>query len=159
MARMWKAAALLAVLTVAARAQDREGPNLPPWITKAYFNRDGKLVFQVIVPDVHEEVREVEVIRGGRRVKEKRRVPVEGPPKITNQTIDSKGVQVYDTEGNRVKLETARRALTRLTPVAVSADGRKVNPSYTRMFRKGTFVLVLPPPPEPDEKGRRPERP
>jgi hypothetical protein len=158
MARMWKAAALLAVLTVAARAQDREGPNLPPWITKAYFNRDGKFVFQLVVPDVREEVREVEVIRGGRRVKEKRRVPVENPPKIVNQTIDAKGVRVYDAEGNPVKLETARRALTRLTPVAVSADGRKVDPAYLRLFRKGTFVLVLPPPPAP-EKGRPPERP
>jgi hypothetical protein len=164
MARMWKAAALLAVLAVTARAQERAGPSLPPWITKASFNKDGKLVVQLVVPDVHEEVREVEVVRGGRRVIEKRKVPVE-TPKVVNRSFDTRGLQVSDAEGNRLKVESARRLLDRPTPVVISGDGRPVSPAYLKMFRRDTLVLILPPPPPPPadkappERIRPPERP
>ncbi len=82
------------------------------------------------------------------------KVLVNGREEVRNQTVpqyqerqehlylDSDKVQVSTTDGKRVDVKNLR--LQGPTAVLVSANGRPVDPLYTRLAREGTLVVVTP---------------
>jgi RNA polymerase sigma factor (sigma-70 family) len=69
-------------------------------------------------------------------------------PEVTveQQLLDVDEADVYDLDGKRVEPRVLTAALTRETPVLVSTDGRKVDPYHLQLIKKGTLILVPPPP-------------
>jgi hypothetical protein len=55
-------------------------------------------------------------------------------------------VKAYDTAGKPVEARKVAELLAKETPVLVSSDGQKVGPFHLRVIKRGTLVLVVPPP-------------
>jgi hypothetical protein len=57
-----------------------------------------------------------------------------------------KGAKVFEAGGKKVETKALPKLLARPTTVAVSADGRAVDPAYLQLLRPDSLVLVLPAP-------------
>jgi hypothetical protein len=57
--------------------------------------------------------------------------------------FDAKDFAAYDLDGKKIEAKNLAEALKKNPLVVMSSDGNKVDPTYLKMFREGTVVLVL----------------
>ncbi len=140
MTRFLFGAALLLALTGRLAAQDPPKGSAPLIMT-ANVGKDGKpFIIRTTYRSVaREEVYEVNV---NGQIEKRKRVVAVTIPVMTSLQLDVAGLRVYDVDGKQLDANSLK--LTRATPVLVSADGRPVDPFYTRLARPGTLVLVVP---------------
>jgi hypothetical protein len=62
----------------------------------------------------------------------------------TTQRWETRDIQAFDRDGRRIDARELPRLLKNRTPVLVSADGKKVHPSYVKDAGEKTVVLVVP---------------
>ncbi|MGH7172293.1 MAG: hypothetical protein ACRELG_18610, partial [Gemmataceae bacterium] len=55
-------------------------------------------------------------------------------------------MRIYGPDGKKMESKDVKKLLTKPTPALLSVDGRPVDRFYLRLARKGTLVLVIPPP-------------
>ena len=60
------------------------------------------------------------------------------------ELAEVEGLKVYDTAGKEVPKSDALKGLAKGGVVAVSGDGKPVDPAFLATFREGTLVLVAP---------------
>jgi hypothetical protein len=158
--------ALTAGLLVAAGRGKEEKSELPrgpaPIHTVARVDRAGRLIVTTPVTVYKMEERKRVVNRGGKEVEvtEFVRVP---EVVLTTREVKNSQFQVFEAGGKKVEAKDLARRLTRWTPVLLSADGKKVDPFYLQVIKKGTPIILLPPEtqrmPEPIPAPRRPVKP
>ncbi len=131
--------ALLLALTGRLAAQD--SPTGPaPHIMTAQPDKNGRPALIHTVARSVPGKRTIEVNVNGRVEKRIETVYVVVVNKEPFLRLDDASVRVYDVDGKQLDVKSIK--LTRATPVLVSADGRPVDPYYTRLARPGTLVIV-----------------
>jgi hypothetical protein len=91
-------------------------------------------------------------------VTETRTVQIDGVTKTTTVTVyrqiietrrhrlETKTVQAFDKDGRKLDASDLAKLIKKDTPVLVSADGKKVHPSYLKDTKAETVILILPAP-------------
>jgi hypothetical protein len=132
--------AFAALLTTsAAQAQPTRAP--APVIMIAEVDQDGGPYIEIWALRQVPETRTVAVKVGDRVVNrtETVLVPVYEKRRVA---LDAKDVQVFGSDGKRIKAKDVRALLKKSTAVFVSADGKEVDPLYLRLVREGGLVVV-----------------
>jgi hypothetical protein len=126
-------------------------PRLPtspqPLQVLAHIDDGGNVIIRHLVPEWRQETRERTVPTPNgeeRKVQYTVTVPVF---RQVEMRFEGKKVQFYNTDGEKIDAEKAAEQLKQDAPILLSADGRKVDPFYLRIIKKGTLVVLAPPPP------------
>jgi hypothetical protein len=153
---MWHAtiiAALLPVVAGAPRGEDKptKPKSPPPRKAEASAAANG-ILFLTVTESRQVPAQETRIVqKDGVVLKEI--VTVFRPVNVTySQRWEIKDIQAFDKDWQKIAAAELPKLLKMQTPVLVSADGKKVHPSYLKDTKAGTVILVLPKPVGPAPK-------
>jgi hypothetical protein len=104
---------------------------------------DGKLVSKqeatVLVP-----VTTTEKVNVNGRIQVRTVTAYRTEKRVSTREWDLKKATFRDAGGKKIDLDTATRLLARPRPVAMSADGKAIDPGWLKVLKKDTLVIVAP---------------
>jgi hypothetical protein len=135
---------LLAAMVAAPVPKDATPPGPPPRILELKTEQDGKVRVQVIRQVKQTVTVNVVVNKNGQQVVEAQQREVMSNISTRVELSEVKDLSIWSADGKEADKPIALKKLSEGAIVVISADGKKVDPRYLKLFRDDVIVLASP---------------
>lgn len=135
---------LAATMLAAPVPKDTAPPGPPPRLLELQPGPDGKVRVQVMRPTKRTITVQRAVVKNGQNVIEPVQQEVTTNTISTVELTDVKDLSIWTADGKEADKAVAMKKLLEGGVVVASADGKKVDPKYLKLFRDDVLVIGSP---------------